>query len=270
MKSEPLTGHYGVASAIRQVSGLRLTERTYATHLKTPRHSHTEGSFCLILEGASTQTYGSKSRTREPLATFFYPPGELQSESWHVGGRLFDVQIDSRWLGLFRQHSVIGQESTEARRGPVSWLVSKLYDEFRRMDETSPLVIEGLTLEIIGEASRQFAKSSNNGARWLLVAKEILHERFADSLTLLAIARIVHVHPVYLASAFRKKYHCTIGDYRRRLRIEFACRELSKRKSSLAQIAHAAGFSNQAHFTKTFKRLTGTTPGRYRADVLRS
>lgn len=124
-------------------------------------------------------------------------------------------------------------------------------------------MIEGQTLEIIAEASRKFASSRNRTACWLEQARDILHEQFADSLTLAGIAELVSVHPVYLASSFRKEYQCTIGEYRRRLRVEFACREISKPQSSLARIALAAGFANEAHFTKTFKRLTGTTPAKY-------
>lgn len=266
------TGHYyGLSSPVRQVAGLRLAERTYSTDFKTPAHSHPEAYFCLILDGASKQTYGEKTRVREPLTTLFYPPNELQSESFGcAGGRIFNVEMDSRWLRHFREYSVIGEESVGLRGGSVAWLMSKLYYEFRRMDAASPLVIEGLTLEIIAEASRKSAASRNRTPRWLEQARDILHEQFADNMTLDCIAKSVGVHPVYLASSFRKEYRCTIGDYRRRLRVEFACREISKSQSSLAQIALAAGFANQAHFSKTFKRLTGVTPAQYRANPTRS
>src|SRR4030095_2024140 len=272
MEPQPQDGnYYGVSSPIRQISGLRLAERTYAPDFKTPSHSHPEAYFCLILDGSSRQTYGSKTRVREPLTTAFYPPNELQSESFgRAGGRIFNVEMDSRWLRHFREYSVIEEESNDYRGGAVAWLMGKLYHEFRRMDHTSALMIEGLTLEIIAETSRQFAASKNHTSRWLEHARDILHEQFADNLTLACLANLVGVHPVYLASSFRKKYHCTVGEYRQRLRIEFACRELSKAHSSLAQIALAAGFSNQAHFSKTFKRFTGTTPAKYRTSSLRS
>lgn len=272
MEPQPHNGNYfGISSPIRQISGLRLAERTYAPDFKTPTHSHPEGYFCLILDGSSTQTYGSKTRVREPLTTAFYPPNELQSESFGpAGGRIFNIEMDSRWLCHFREYSVIREESNDCRGGAVAWLMGKLYHEFRRIDQTSGLMIEGLTLEIIAEASRQFAASKNRTSRWLEHARDILHEQFADNITVAFLANLVGVHPVYLASSFRKHYHCTIGEYRQRLRIEFACRELSKAHSSLAQIALAAGFANQAHFSKTFKRIMGTTPAKYRTSSLRS
>lgn len=263
--------YYGTSSPIREVAGLRLAERTYAPGFRSPCHSHPEAYFCLILHGASTQTYGSKSRVRERLTTAFYPPNESQSEVFGAdGGRIFNVEMDSRWLLHFREYSVIGEESNDHRGGAVAWLMSKLYYEFCRVDHASSLVIEGLTLEIIAEASRQITKPEQAASRWLERVREILHDQFADNLTLASIAKTVGVHPVYLASSFRKKYQCTVGDYRQQLRVEFACRELTESHSSLAQIALASGFANQAHFSRTFKRLTGTTPARYRADTHRS
>jgi len=105
---EPLSqngNYYGVSSPVREIAGLRLAERTYAPDFKTPSHSHPEAYFCLILDGSSTQTYGAKSRVREPLTTAFYPPSELQSESFgRAGGRIFNVEIDSRWLSHFRDY----------------------------------------------------------------------------------------------------------------------------------------------------------------------
>ena len=269
MNSQAGNGHYyGTSSPVHRVSGLRLSERTYAAHFKTPRHSHPEAYFCLILDGISTQSFGSKSRVREPLTTTFYPPNELQSEAFGGGGgRIFNIEVDSRWLHHFREHSVIGDESKGFQGGAVGWLMSKLYHEFRRLDQASALMIEGLTFEIIGEASRRSAPHRSHTSLWLSQARDILHDQFSSNLTLAGIAKMVAVHPVYLATSFRKKYHCTMGEYRQRLRIEFACRELAKSEYSLAQIAMAAGFANQAHFSKTFKRLTGMTPASYRSSL---
>jgi len=271
MKSKPQPEHYyGNPSRVHEVSGLRLSERIYPADFKTPSHSHSVAYFCLILDGSSTQTYGSKSRVRERLTTAFYPPNELQSESFgRAGGRIFNVEMDSRWLRNFREYSVIREESRDFRGGAVAWLMSKLYYEFRSMDQTSPLVIEGLTLEIIAETSRQFAAAGNRTSRWLQDVRDILHEKFADRMTLACLAKLVGVHPVYLASSFRKEYQCSIGEYRQRLKVDFACREISRSHSSLAQIALDAGFGSQAHFSKVFKRLTGTTPAKYRASSQR-
>ena len=98
-------------------------------------------------------------------------------------------------------------------------------------------------------------------------AREIIHAHFSDKLTLSAIAESIGVHPVYLAREFRNRYNCTIGGYIRHLRIQFACRQMANSDVTVAEIASAAGFFDQSHFSRTFKRLTGSTPTNYRKNV---
>jgi len=93
-----------------------------------------------------------------------------------------------------------------------------------------------------------------------------VHDRFQESISLAEVAEFAEVHPVSLARAFRKTYHCTVGDYVRRLRIESACQKLSSSDASLVEIALSSGFSEQSHFSRTFKRLTGLTPSEYRSS----
>jgi len=45
------------------------------------------------------------------------------------------------------------------------------------------------------------------------------------------------------------------------LRLERARRLLENTEASLSDIAQRAGFADQAHFTRLFKRAFGTTPG---------
>jgi AraC family transcriptional regulator len=53
----------------------------------------------------------------------------------------------------------------------------------------------------------------------------------------------------------------------RQLRIEYACHELAASDTPIVQIALAAGFCDQSHFTRTFKRLIGVAPSQYRESV---
>ena len=46
-------------------------------------------------------------------------------------------------------------------------------------------------------------------------------------------------------------------------RIQHA-RRLLRGRQPLAEVAHASGFADQAHFQRVFKRLTAVTPGHYR------
>jgi AraC family transcriptional regulator len=59
-------------------------------------------------------------------------------------------------------------------------------------------------------------------------------------------------------------HQITFAGYVRHVRIEFARRELAASGAPLGDIAAAAGFCDQSHFSRLFKRYTGQTPAEYR------
>src|SRR5262249_52105387 len=144
-------------------------------------------------------------------------------------------------------------------------LALRLYHEFRSTDAASRLAIEGLILEIVAEACRLENSGTAGPPAWLRQGREILHEHFADALSLCDKAKMVDIHPVHMATAFKAHLHCTIGEYLRRLRVDYACRELAQSSKSLAEIASAAGFSDQSHLSRVLRQRLGMTPTEYRA-----
>jgi len=84
------------------------------------------------------------------------------------------------------------------------------------------------------------------------------------------IAGAVGVHPVTLAREFRSsiRLHCGADGEARTNR--FCLRELVKRDALVAAIAIAAGFYDQSHFARTFKKLIGVTPIDYRDNFRRA
>ena len=64
--------------------------------------------------------------------------------------------------------------------------------------------------------------------------------------------------------AFRQAYGLSPSDYQRQLRMQTARRLLSA-GGAPAQVAADAGFADQAHLTRWFRRYYGVTPGAYRA-----
>jgi AraC family transcriptional regulator len=253
-------------------AGFSLTETGYAPGTKLARHSHESGYICLVRQGAYTESYGRKARSCRPLTLAFHPPDEVHSESFHNSPALsFNIELGRDWLERVRPFSRALETPSEFHGGRVVSIALRLYDEFRLMDVLSSLAIEGLALELIAEASRSSSESiSKPSPPWLNQAKDILNAQFNEPLTVAGIARSVGVHPVYLSAVFRQNFQCSIVDYLRRLRIEHACREITRPDAQLAQVALSCGFSHQSHFNRTFKRITGVTPGQYRASFRQS
>jgi len=72
-------------------------------------------------------------------------------------------------------------------------------------------------------------------------------------------------------SRFSKGFNVTFGrppyDYVLSRRIEAAKYLIASTPEPLSQIAHACGLSDQAHLSKVFKRLVGTTPLKWRKNA---
>lgn len=261
--------YYGQTLRSRKMASFELSERVYPPGYQTPKHTHKQALFCFVMDGCYTETYGSKTRECKSATLLFHPPGELHAERFHdAGGRSFIIEIAPNWLAQMREHLTVTESSSDFHGGAFELLGHKLYREFANTDQAAPLIIEGVMMEMLGETVRHSATTPcHNSPRWLLQARELLHAHFTENLTLTDVAQHVGVHPVHLAQTFHKTYQCTVGDYVRKLRIDYACHELATSVKPIVDIALAAGFCDQSHFTRTFRRLLGAAPSQYRAAL---
>jgi AraC family transcriptional regulator len=252
-----------------EIDGFRLSEWRYAPGVHLPWHAHECAFVNVMLEGAYIKTDLKRTWTLSPFTLTFHPAGERHADRFYeAAGRTFDLEIEDRWLKRAREYGGVLDGPVQFAGGLPVWLGYRLYDEFRRTDGVSPLAVEGLAIEILAEASRTSDRSSDTRRpRWLEQVRELLHARFTENLALEEIAATVGIHPVHLARTFRAYHRCAIGDYVRQLRVEYACRELFRSDTPLAMIALAAGFADQSHLTRVFKRRTGMTPAQFRATV---
>ncbi len=250
-----------------EMAGFFLSEAVFPPDFKVCKHVHSRASFCVAIAGGCTETYAGKTRVYEPPTLEYLPAHEEHSLRVHRQGmRSFMVEFTSDRLENLPESAPILNASMYFKGGTLSPLLVRLYKEFKHGDELSPVVIEGLALEILGESSRELLnKEDRNLPRWLRHADEIARARFAEPLGLSFVANIVGAHPVRLAREFHRHYGMTLGEYLRRLLVEYVTRELVRSDISLAEIASAAGFSDQSHMCRTFKRLTGLSPAKYRA-----
>ena len=253
---------FGEQVKSREIGGFVLSESVYGAGAHISRHSHSSPYLSILIQGAYREACESQTRDCEPSTVIFHPAGEEHADRFLAhGGRIFRFEITNSSriaaAGLTAPFKFVG--------GPVARLATRLYREFNQVDTYSPLVMEGLVLEILGLAARDTSLPRGRKApSWLLRVEELLRANAPNNLTLDNVAAVAGVHVVHLARVFRKFHGCTPGEYLRRLRIERAIEELRSTDKALADIAGNAGFSDQSHFCRAFKLSTGMTPGQYR------
>lgn len=83
-----------------------------------------------------------------------------------------------------------------------------------------------------------------------------------EPLTLEQMAAVAGWSPSYLIRAFKQRHGMTPHAYLNDVRLQYARRQL-RAGVAIAEAAQAAGFADQAHLQRLFKRSLAATPGHY-------
>lgn len=258
---------YGTVSEKRSLRSSIITEIVHGTGRRLPEHSHELAFFSLLLDGSYSESLGRKRFSYRPF-TILWHPSEIShtDEIGATGGRFFSIEIRNEGLDTLKEYSKVPDDFSE-QGSPLVWLACRLYHEFRNWQPCSELVAEGITLEMLGRSARKDVCPRKRPPKWLRIVTDKLDEDFRENTAAAELSEVAGVHPVHLAAVFRKFKGETIGEYIQSKRVEFACRRLGDRDRTLADIAVDAGFSDQSHFTRVFRRFTGLTPGAFRRSL---
>lgn len=245
--------------------GLNVSEVAYRPSQRLKLHAHADAIFSMVLEGFSLERVGRDAFHVAPSLFRYHPPEEMHANLvGPTGWRLFNVEVPAHWIDVSGDVT-LRQRGLALTGGPLAMLMRQMLREFRLGASNSRLVIEGLALELVAEATRADAVDPICvKSRWLARVIDRINSEFARQLTLGELASAEAVHPTQLARCFRHRFNCTVGDYVRRVRVAFACRQLRSTEVPLHELAAQAGFCNQSHFGRSFKAVVGVTPAQYR------
>jgi len=230
-----------------------------------PRHTHERPSFAIMLGGSFELQLTTRAHDCPPTAVFTEPAGEPHANLMGPrGAHVVVVQPDPARTDLYRPFGRILERPAHIHHAGIAERAARLASELDRPDDLSLLSAEGAVLEMFVTMARLGGWRERRPPPWLLRAQELLHARFTEPLRLADVAREVEVHPAHLARAFRAHFRMSMGPYVRRLRLDWAAGELGRSDLPLAAVALTAGFADQSHFTRAFKRYLGVTPNVYR------
>jgi AraC-like DNA-binding protein len=93
---------------------------------------------------------------------------------------------------------------------------------------------------------------------------QLIAKRFAEPLSVPALATELAVHPNYLSTIFRRETGKTLSGYLAEYRLAHACALLVSTTDKIIDIAYAAGFGSVNRFHVVFRRHRGCSPRQYR------
>ena len=234
-----------------------MTEAVYAPHQQVSYHEHHWPSWTLVLEGTFEERFTRDTVAAVPGAVLTKPGAAGHSNAYGPAGARC-LLIETRDGGdRFRTPGIHGS-------GVVPRLARRIHAELRA-DQVSRLALEGLLIELGAATERSQGAVRTVGRKaWLNDIREQLEAEFRSPPSLATLASVHGVHPAYLCQAFREAFGVSVGQFVRRVRFEWARDALRVGNGSMADVAAAAGFSDQAHLSRDFRKREGVSPRRFR------
>jgi AraC family transcriptional regulator len=256
-------GYYTGEISTWQADEVLLTEVRHTAGKIVEEHRHQASYFSLLLEGAYEERGEAFDLRYEPYTLVFHSAGTVHQDRMLGPCRFFAVDLLPRWEAVIAELGGSREHVFELAGGDAVWLVLRLYREFLSRADSAESNVEALVYELCAEVARRAVDEFEEPA-WLGLADAAVRERFAQPLDLAALASTIGVHPTHLCRAFRRFRGHTISDAITGARLQYVARKIADSADSIAQIAAEAGFTDQSHMTRTFKRFTGYSPGQHR------
>lgn len=251
--------NFGQPEQWRQLGGLQISATAYAGGGALPLHEHDEAYLCLVAGGGYTQQSGGTEITCQPGLLLTHPQGHRHANRFGPAG--------ARCISLFfTEPAGNGVARLLADHRPwrlpgIDRLLARILRELHASDEAAALALHSAVLELLALACRS---GEERRPAWLQRVLDRLHDDPLAAPSLQELAALAGVHPAHLARSFQRAKGASVGEYQRGLRIALARRALAEQQVSIAEVAAMAGFHDQSHFARVFRRITGETPRDYR------
>lgn len=238
---------------------------------------------CLVVRGAKTVQFGSRSHTFRAgtfvvSAVDFAVTGHVRE----VPYRAVAVALRPRLLAELLQVATL----TAVRQGPtfvVGTASPQVLDALARLvrlldhPDDGAVLAEAAERELLyrvlqtdaGHALRQVALDGHLASR-VEPAVKWLRDHLTDPLDISVLAEMSHLSESSLYRHFRAATGSTPLQFQKRLRLQEARKLLLVGETNAAGAAARVGYQSPTQFHREYTRLFGVSPGRDRADHLRA
>jgi YesN/AraC family two-component response regulator len=114
-------------------------------------------------------------------------------------------------------------------------------------------------------ADRVHESKSLRYSKPVMICRNYIFKHLYEDISLSHLAELVNLNPNYLSELFKKEVSISISEFIQKERVREAGKLLISSNYSLLEIATWLNFHDQSHFTRVFKKFTGTTPKQYRS-----
>jgi AraC family transcriptional regulator len=242
---------------LRRFSGATVRRVIDRSDARVPEHAHDWPVLSIfVLGGYLNETELGETLIAGPSAIFYRPGAAHRNAIGSVGFEQIEIEFDAAWLG----RALIPATPVSRWLGGCTGAEARKLARFYAL-ETDEGRLRAALRGFVQGANSQTAREAPN---WV----HTIHRRLRNDTTLgvNGLAREVGRHPSWLGTAYRKATGEGPMETAARFRVERAARALRETNHSCAYIAHEAGFCDQSHMNRTFRRLLGRAPSELRDD----
>lgn len=238
-------------------------------------HSHTHWSLGAITEGQSTFICrDDRYHVHEGTLVLMNPEAAhacnpIDNQAWAY----LMLYVDTDWISRLRhelglldepcwQNIATSVVTDRALYDGYCTMAECLLDAKRELLDKQTEVVEYLSV-LMHALSGQPVQPGSPIPDNLQQLAAHMDNHCTDELSLDDLCAYSGFSPGHLIRAFKQHFGMTPHAYLINRRIQYSQREL-KTGTALIDVALSAGFADQAHFQRTFKRLTAATPAQYR------
>ncbi len=224
-------------------------------------HYHENPHISFVFQGGDSESLCRHSNERGVDGVFFYHAGE--KHRWISPtpvSKSANIEIAS---DFFRKYELAECDVQKAVTDNLDakFLILKMQQEMLLSDSDSLATIQTLLLDLVSHSKARYGGVE---PEWVRVLSQFLSDRWDEQIGLPELAEFASVHPVTISRYFRRYFKSTLGEYRRKLKIDKSISLVKKQELSLTEIAFFCGFADQSHFTRNFKQITGFLPNEFR------
>jgi AraC family transcriptional regulator len=218
-----------------------------------------------VLRGGLRELANGKEERADPLSTVVKDPGIVHGDEFGADGAVM-AQLSIRGAVVADLVDDPGRARPWVwRHGGVSAVAFLRILARGRAGQRRFAVDDDDVVDLLASLSAHRAcPPSGEPPRWLRDAAAHLDEGWRAGLSVREVADAANVHPVYLARCLRRWFGIGGADLMRRARLKQATKAIADTSQTMAGVAYATGFADEAHLCREFSKATGMTPARFR------
>jgi AraC family transcriptional regulator len=216
-------------------------------------HKHCHPHISLLLKGSYLENSSISNTIIKAGQVIFRSAGYVHANSFVIEGKCFNLE----WKPLACEYL---QPVTAT---PYAIHSANQYFSLQKLVAAQFNGIDlSLQTEWVLDILKQYCHPDKKHWKtpWIDELKEILRIELSTFHSLESLSKRLHVHPVYMARAFKQKTGYTIGEFELEMKLNHAIMLIYQKDFPVFKVAQLSGFYDTAHLIKSFRFFYGTTP----------